>query len=130
MPVSWPSPSRFPIWFYGIRKRIMVPTVPLFTLQKAEITIPAIYLCRKIKPFSIYKGLFTFPPSYLLIRMFGFCHFIFIISARRKMPVKSFFSRHTPARFFTSGTVICAEVILLCVLSLSILSHSVRSGRP
>ncbi len=46
------------------------------------------------------------------------------------MPVKSFFSRHTPARFFTSGTVICAEVILLCVLSLSILSHSVRSGRP
>ncbi len=44
--------------------------------------------------------------------------------------MKSFFSRHTLARFFTSGTVICAEVILLCVLSLSILIHSVQSGRP
>ena len=34
------------------------------------------------------------------------------------------------SKYFTSGTLICAEVILLCTFSLSILYKSLQSGRP
>lgn len=44
--------------------------------------------------------------------------------------MKSFFRHFIPDKSFTSGAVICAEVILLCVLSLSILFKSIQSGRP
>ena len=44
--------------------------------------------------------------------------------------MKSFFRQHFSGKLFTSGTIICAEVILLCILSLSILFQSIQSDRP
>ena len=34
------------------------------------------------------------------------------------------------SRFFTSGTLICAEVILLCIFSLSVFFKSIQNGHP